>query len=230
MSGNQKGRAPDELWSLNQVTVWIERRASVSQHLIQMASTTIQELYQTLKAGMVTASGCVDGSERRDISSGEWNDYRLTLNHIKFPNHYFRGSAGTPIIEVLSIRSFPAAALEYHGYRSGVRIPSASAQGGDPGYHRVITDVLLRREEVIRQWPGISRVLSPQDRIPERAKSKPAFERAQHVIGELYPGGVPGQAAEPNAILCRRVGEKLKEARLPHVSDDTILRAAGRRK
>ncbi len=114
---------------------------------------------------MITASGCVDGGERRDISLGEWNDYRLKLQPTKFASHYFMGSAGTPIIAVLSIRSFPAAALKYHGYRSGVRIPSASAQDGDAGYHRVITDVLLRREEVIQQWPGIGRVSSPQDRL-----------------------------------------------------------------
>jgi hypothetical protein len=55
-------------------------------------------------------------------------------------------------------------------------------------------------------------------------------ERAQGVIKELYPDGVPDQASEPNARLCRRASVKLKEARLPNVSDDTILRAAGRRK
>jgi hypothetical protein len=41
---------------------------------------------------------------------------------------------------------------------------------------------------------------------------------------------VPTEAVEPNAKLCRRVGEKLKHAGLLGVSDDTILRAAGRRK
>ncbi len=61
------------------------------------------------------------------------------------------------------------------------------------------------------------------------SRSRPALERAQRVIKELYPQGVPGQAAEPNAKLCRRVGKKLKEDGLPDVSDDTILRAAGRR-
>jgi hypothetical protein len=61
-------------------------------------------------------------------------------------------------------------------------------------------------------------------------KSRPAFERAQRVIRELYPQGVPGQAAEPNANLCRRVAEKLKNEGLPDVSDDTILRAAARRR
>ena len=65
-------------------------------------------------------------------------------------------------------------------------------------------------------------------RPPE--KSRPAIERARRVIEELYPDGVPDQATEPNATLCRRVGAKLKESKLPDVSDDTILRAAGRRK
>jgi hypothetical protein len=61
-------------------------------------------------------------------------------------------------------------------------------------------------------------------------RSQPAFERARHAIDELFPDGVPGQADVPNAILCRRVGVKLKNKGLPNVSDDTILRAAGRRK
>jgi hypothetical protein len=232
MSGVQKGRAPGELWSLEQAMVWIETRAGVPQHLIhrQSAPTTMQELYQALKAGMITASGCIDGGERRDISPGEWNDYRLKLGHAKFPKHYYMGSAGTPNIAVLSIRSFPAAALKYHGYRSGVRIPSAQSPDGEPGYHRGIDDVLLRREEVVEQWPAIGQPLSHHDRLPERARRRPALERAQRVINELYPDDdVPDQAAVPNSKLCYRVRQKLKEAHLPDVSDDTILRAAGRR-
>jgi len=61
-------------------------------------------------------------------------------------------------------------------------------------------------------------------------RSQPAFERARRAIEELYPDGVPEQADVPNAILCRRVGVKLKNEGRPNVSDDTILRAAGRRK
>jgi hypothetical protein len=47
-----------------------------------------------------------------------------------------------------------------------------------------------------------------------RRKGRPTFERARNVIQELYPDGVPKQSAEPNANLCRRVGEKLKKAGL----------------
>lgn len=71
---------------------------------------------------------------------------------------------------------------------------------------------------------------APKPSQTGRAKSQPALERARGVIKELYLNGVPGQAAEPNANLCRRVGERLKQAGLPGVSNDTILRAAGRRK
>ena len=62
------------------------------------------------------------------------------------------------------------------------------------------------------------------------SRSRPARERARQAIKELYPQDVPEPATLPNALLCRRVGEKLKERGLPQVSDDTILRVAGRRK
>jgi hypothetical protein len=57
-------------------------------------------------------------------------------------------------------------------------------------------------------------------------KSQPKYERARRVIEALYPNGVPDAATESNKKLCKRVSEALSEA----VSDDTILRAAGRRK
>jgi hypothetical protein len=71
---------------------------------------------------------------------------------------------------------------------------------------------------------------APEPQQRRRGKSQPALERARGAIKELYPDGVPGQATEPNANLCRRVSAKLQEESLPGVSDDTILRAAGRRK
>jgi hypothetical protein len=110
------------------------------------------------------------------------------------------------------------------------------------GFSVLATDWRLEWIEVFRD--DVTRVLcgaesgreSPEKHAARepprrgRGKSQPALERARGIIKELYPDGVPGQATEPNAILCRRVSAKLKEAKLPDVSDDTILRAAGRRK
>jgi hypothetical protein len=61
-------------------------------------------------------------------------------------------------------------------------------------------------------------------------RSTPVLDRTRRAIEELFPDPVPEQAVLPNAQLCRRVGVKLRNDGLPNVSDDTILRAAGRRK
>jgi hypothetical protein len=62
------------------------------------------------------------------------------------------------------------------------------------------------------------------------SRTKPALESAQRAIGELYPQGEPSQTSEPNKKLCGRVNDWLKDQGLRPVSNDTILRAAGRRR
>lgn len=63
-----------------------------------------------------------------------------------------------------------------------------------------------------------------------RTRCRPVFERAQAAIQALYPNGVPSQVDVPNSVLCRNVGDHLKVAdKKLKVSNDTILRAAGRR-
>jgi hypothetical protein len=231
MSTSENEDAPPKVWSLEQAALWIETRTGVPRHPIRrrLTPTTMQELHRALRAGTITASGCVDGGERRTISPEEWSDYRLNLRRAVF-HDYMRSSQA--LITVLSIRSFPAAALKYHGYRSRVRVPSARSSDGEPAYHRVITDVLVRRHEVMQEWPEEGRAVStdhPQ-RVPSRSKSSPSRDRARIAMNELYPKSIPNQAIEPNALLCRRVSQKLKEMGLASISNDTILREAARRK
>ena len=76
--------------------------------------------------------------------------------------------------------------------------------------------------------PGES--AQPARETGARSRRRPKLESVQRAIRELYPHGVPDQAAEPNANLCRRVGKRLANEGLPDISDDTILRAADRRK
>jgi hypothetical protein len=79
-----------------------------------------------------------------------------------------------------------------------------------------------RPEPVARSGTGVS--------AASRRRRQPSRERAKKALDELYHGRIPDQDSEPNPILCRKVGEWLKKNKLPEVKDDTILRAAGRRK
>ncbi len=56
------------------------------------------------------------------------------------------------------------------------------------------------------------------------------FKRARRAIEELWPAGVPDQVTLGNAALCKSVADKVNKSKLDEVHDDTILRAAGRRK
>jgi len=59
-------------------------------------------------------------------------------------------------------------------------------------------------------------------------------ERAAEAIQALWPNGIPDQKALSNGLLCKRVAEWISEdskktsLQPPTISDDTILRAAGR--
>jgi hypothetical protein len=72
---------------------------------------------------------------------------------------------------------------------------------------------------------------SPRERAAQpRKKSRPAFERARRVIEELYSGRPPDPVTVSNKSLCKQVNEKLKEIDQQPVSQDTVERAADRRK
>lgn len=121
--------------------------------------------------------------------------------------------------------------------------------GGGFGY--IVTHIKVRTADVIRTLcfsntrqtmpvtsPIISKVgiekAAPESTspLPSRTprKSSPALELAKRAISELYPDGVPQQTDEPNATLCQSVFKRLKATGQREVSDDTILRAAGRRR
>jgi len=59
---------------------------------------------------------------------------------------------------------------------------------------------------------------------------RPTRERARLAIESLYPTEIPNPSTEPNARLCQKVQGWLKKNGMPTAGDDSILRAAGRRK
>jgi hypothetical protein len=93
-------------------------------------------------------------------------------------------------------------------------------------------DVFVRREDALDLWPTSLGNPDRAVRIFSKHKktSAPARTRAERALREVFPGGVPDQASEPNSTMCQKVGKWLENKGLRDVSDDSILRAAGRRK
>ena len=111
--------------------------------------------------------------------------------------------------------------LQQHGFTDGQFSRAAFDRAFAAQFpERVLPHVAKPRKSTAKQTVPVKRATS----------SRPGRERALKALNEVYSNDVPDQASEPNARLCKKVGECLKAAGLPDVSDDTILRAAGRRK
>jgi hypothetical protein len=103
--------------------------------------------------------------------------------------------------------------------------PSQPAEGGAP--------VAVARPDAQPIKPELP---PPPPSSPPTAAGKagskaPKLERAQRAIAACFPSGVPDVAALSNKELCRKIADWLKVQAPPQgaISDDTILRAAGRR-
>jgi len=223
---------PTDKISLAQAVRWIETRAGAPGKSLRgpISRASADQVHEALKAGAIRATGCIDGRRREPISADEWHDYDLILRHISFLNAQFMKAPGMPVVEAISKRLYPAAAVNLRYRRSALRLPSAQSETGEPGYHRVIVDVLLSCADVLAHWPrdGL-RQTSLRER-QKKVRTRPLRERAEAAIRELYPTGVPNQTTEPNVTLCRKVAEAMSRSGRVQISDDTILRAAGRRR
>jgi hypothetical protein len=85
---------------------------------------------------------------------------------------------------------------------------------------------------VVRGYPKPKfwRPLPATDQPKTAKRRRGSLERAQRAIAALFPEPVPDQVLLPNKVLCGRVHKWLEKSGLPKISDETILRAAGRRR
>jgi hypothetical protein len=161
------------------------------------------------------------------------------------------GIADLAIAIQLGLRKHSTRSTTAHGKRlsgADMEIPAyLQSQDFDFENSRPIKPWAVAREKIahlagywIIDWIELSRAdltnltnatKCPNERPPQRRrKTQAAREAARRAIIALYPNGVSDQITESNGKLCQRVGAKLKELKLRSASDDTILRAAGRRK
>jgi hypothetical protein len=98
----------------------------------------------------------------------------------------------------------------------------------DGGYGHGVNGIIAFNAEDLRYWldaaPSIKKATSTKKR------AQPQRERVKKVIDAEWPDGVPDQSELRNAFLLKRVRDRLKSKGSPEpISDDSILRAAGRK-
>lgn len=89
----------------------------------------------------------------------------------------------------------------------------------DPEHRAALQDSLARR------WAPRCNGGEKSRRHLGRSHLQAKREAARRVLASLFPEGIPDPARLPNKLLCAAVARHLPFS----VSDDTILRAAGRK-
>jgi hypothetical protein len=100
--------------------------------------------------------------------------------------------------------------------------------GEQGGYGHGVNGIIEFNAEDLHYW--LSAAPSTKAARSTKKRARPPREAAKAVIDGLWPDGVPEQYELRNALLITRVKEQLKSNGSPEISEDTILRAAGRKK
>jgi hypothetical protein len=114
--------------------------------------------------------------------------------------------------------------LELPAHFQARKVPVAT---GSAGYQSV-TPLAATMDTADARGDGEGNLSDPPHRASTRKKTQ--REYVLSIIEQLYPNGVPDQSLERNVDLVKKVVEALKAKGQRAVSEDTILRAAGRRK
>jgi hypothetical protein len=139
-------------WSLGDAAEFIESSTESDDPDASPLFSGLNRIEQEIRSGQLTAYGSIDSAPVSAISREAWTEFELVPFDVK------RNEDGTISYSVLvrSIRSYRASALKDHGHPSGTNVPSAFSTGGEPGYHRTISNVFVEEADVRGLIPRIS--------------------------------------------------------------------------
>lgn len=180
---------PSFWWSIEQIATWIETRdekATASATFRGFRQEALSEMTQAWLAGNKKAWSSIDTGRLVEIQPAEWTEYVLEPRWLIVAGLSQASNRGNCFITVRSIRSFPASALAGdYSEPSGVLVPSADG-GREPGFYRVLKNVVMKRTEVIAEWPTPD-TPARKARLTLRQERD---ERLAEILAKISPNGM----------------------------------------
>jgi hypothetical protein len=147
-------KANSEVVSVEQLCVWRETGRWVDHAeaiLIGFSDATVEEIFSKHTAEHIHLEGQIDGSLTEALPPRLLRSYGYEIIWRQLAGSYLVGSRGTCALRLFSYDRFRGDAL--HNL-------DRPANGGTPspdgtivsGYHRLITDICLRRQDAVKAW------------------------------------------------------------------------------
>ncbi len=171
--------------TIEQLGVWIERRKWFDQsHATRLgfAKATLDEIIEEHRSGSIRLSAIVDG-DRSLIERESIDDYIFEITWAVRAGLFVIGSNGNCEVRGRSIQVFLPEKLVDLGCRSSELVHSPSSPEGTIGYHRVLRQMRVKRQDAARTWPA--------SRKPEAVQTAIQALRDQIVDVLLLTAGLP---------------------------------------
>jgi hypothetical protein len=149
--------------TLEQAGVWIESRKWFDHDeatRIGFARATLDEIINKHLHGAIQFSAIVDGS-RCTLDAQDVGDFVFEIVWLARAGLFNVGSQGNCEVRGRSIQVFLPDKIGDLSSPSSQLVPSAAVPAGVNGYHRVIRQIRVGRQDVIKIWPARSVRYSP---------------------------------------------------------------------
>jgi hypothetical protein len=160
------------------------------------SQASVAELLTCLRLGRLASTGCVDGAERRSLSSAEWNDYQIdVLLGQQAVRSMFRtrmlSKQNSHVVAVRSREMVPVKGVNLRIGHSLALYPSLKSV-----CHRFIENVLIVADDLLREFPN------PNELHGLKHSDQVRILMDRYHLGPEY-GGTPTQASNKIIAIIR---------------------------
>jgi hypothetical protein len=184
-------------WSLGDAAEYIEINVDINDFESSPQFRGLDRLEEAVRSGQLQTFGSVDAAAVSAMTTACWTQYQMIAHDARRVD----GGSMTYDIVVRSSRSYRSSALNDHSYPSGEMVPSANFAEGEPGYHRVVSNVFVKEIDARKLFTVQSGKLK-QARVGRKQKRIGTALKTLTIKGKLV---YPNRGKRSYAEIARRI-------------------------